>query len=397
MRFSPTGKACLPAALNNKAVMNKVRQELNRTEDSKLLAAYVNHCDEAAFATLVRKYESLVWNTCCRLLHNQCDAEDAFQATFMLLATRAKRIRKPKSLSSWLYGVAFRTASSIRRQRHREMIPFEQTADKHLPDDVLELVAQRNENELVNAELMLMKDRYKTPLLMFYFLGCTTKEIANSLELSIAATESRLKRGKLDLKNRLRLRGIEFDKSCVCLAIPAIAMAPGLSLKTIESIAAASVTGVAHLAAKISSIIPQTGAKIMMLKIACSISLLCVVSLGLVGHGVIGNSTGLNQVSDGDQEPEVAVAIRLADDEKGQSVSDNFYALHDRVYGFWNGLANGLFHSKKESKDIADDFGDVHESGWETFGYGETDPTQEENQIVEYWVVDLVIDIHNDD
>ena len=135
----------------------------------------------------------------------------------------------------------------------------------------------------------------------------------------------------------------------------------------------------------------------MMLKIACSISLLCVVSLGLVGHGVIGNSTGLNQVSDGDQEPEVAVAIRLADDEKGQSVSDNFYALHDRVYGFWNGLANGLFHSKKESKDIADDFGDVHESGWETFGYGETDPTQEENQIVEYWVVDLVIDIHNDD
>ena len=332
--------------------MNKVRQELKRTEDPKLIAAYVNQSDEAAFETLVRKYESLVWNTCCRLLHNRCDAEDAFQATFMLLATRARRIRKPKSLSSWLYGVAFRTASSIRRQRQRETMPFEETLDGQLPEDVLALVAQRNENELVTAELMLMKDRYKTPLLMFYFLGCTTKDISKTLGLSVAATESRLKRARFYLKSRLRLRGVGFDNRCLGLAIPVIAMAPGLSLKTIESVAAASLTTGAQLATNLSSIIPQSGAKIMMLKFACSLSLLCVVSIGLFGHGAIGMPSGLIQIDEGDQQPQAATAIKFVkDDDDNNWVADKLHAVHDHVYGVWKGLTNQFLGAANENQN----------------------------------------------
>lgn len=333
--------------------MNKVRQELKRTEDPSLIAAYVNQSDEAAFATLVRKYESLVWSTCCRLLHNRCDAEDAFQATFLLLATRARRIRKPKSLSSWLYGVAFRTASSIRRQRQREATSMEHILDGHFPEDVLALVAQRNENELVSAELMLMKERYKTPLLMFYFLGCTTKEISKTLGLSITATESRLKRAKLNLKNRLRLRGVGFDRQCMGLVIPVLAMSPGLSLKTIESVAAASVTTGAHWVTDLFSFIPQSGAKIMMLKFACSISLLCVVSVGLLGHGAVGLPSGLIQIEEGDQQPQAAAAIKFVhNDEDENWVAEKFHAVHDHVYGVWKGWTKQLFGSTNQNDGV---------------------------------------------
>lgn len=74
--------------------------------DSQLLAVYVSAHDTRAFGELVRRYERLVWSTCQRVLNNRCDVEDAFQTTFLLLATKAHRIRKPDSLSNWLYGVA---------------------------------------------------------------------------------------------------------------------------------------------------------------------------------------------------------------------------------------------------------------------------------------------------
>ena len=174
-----------------------------RSEDSILLAKFVSENDQDAFAQIVRKYESLVWNVCCRVLHNRHDAEDAFQQTFLLLASKARRIRKPRSLSSWLYGVAFRVASSIRRQRQRDMLPYETSVDPRLADNVLEYVARKNENELVSAEIMLMKEKHKRPLLMFYFMGDSTAQILPT------RWESPFRQSKAACARRVRL----FDRS----------------------------------------------------------------------------------------------------------------------------------------------------------------------------------------
>ena len=92
--------------------------------DGQLLGRFVGQRDEAAFAVLLKRHGPLVWQLCRNLLQEAQDAEDAFQATFLVLVKQARAISKRESVSSWLHGVAYRIAfrarSDIRRRRDKE-------------------------------------------------------------------------------------------------------------------------------------------------------------------------------------------------------------------------------------------------------------------------------------
>src|SRR5438876_2479243 len=87
--------------------------------DGQLLEVYISHRDEAAIAALVHRHGPMVWGVCCRVLRNHHDAEDAFQATFLVLVRKAASIRSREMVGNWLYGVAHQTALLARRTAAR--------------------------------------------------------------------------------------------------------------------------------------------------------------------------------------------------------------------------------------------------------------------------------------
>src|SRR6516165_4315622 len=96
-----------------------VTRELN---DIQLLERFAVRREESAFATLMQRHGGLVWGVCHHVLHQEQDAEDAFQATFLVLARQAGTIRKREALSSWLHGTAFRIAMRARRDAGRRKV-----------------------------------------------------------------------------------------------------------------------------------------------------------------------------------------------------------------------------------------------------------------------------------
>src|SRR5438067_13180241 len=101
------------------SAIRSLRASAAHVPDRSLLAAIRAGCDEAAFEELVRRHGPMVFRVCLRALGHRQDAEDAFQAVFVVLLRRASRITKPNSLASWLHGVAFRVSQELVSMRQR--------------------------------------------------------------------------------------------------------------------------------------------------------------------------------------------------------------------------------------------------------------------------------------
>src|SRR5262249_43051187 len=142
------------------------RQELAERPDRALLERFVAGRDEAAFAALVRRHGPMVLGVCRRLVGNEHDAEDAFQATFLVLARRAGAVARRELLANWLYGVARRTALELRKRtvrrqsRERQIEPLPDPAAGPEPEIDRELQA------LLDQELGRLPAKYRVPILL---------------------------------------------------------------------------------------------------------------------------------------------------------------------------------------------------------------------------------------
>jgi RNA polymerase sigma factor (sigma-70 family) len=175
--------------------------------DAQLLDRFVGQRDEAAFEAILRRHGPLVFGVCRRLLFNAHDAEDAFQATFLVLARRARVVAPRALLGNWLYGVAYRVAARARkiacRRRTREQSGADLTA---VPDR--EQVADPELAPLLHAEVSRLPDKYRSPVVLCYLEGKTNEEAARQLQWPVGTVKIRLSRARELLRSRLARRGV---------------------------------------------------------------------------------------------------------------------------------------------------------------------------------------------
>ena len=279
---------------------------------------------EAAFAALVRRHGPTVLRVCRGVLHDHHDAQDAFQATFLILAHKAGSLRVGNSLGPWLHGVACRVAATSRaaaaRRRAHEAKAAAMTQTQ-VYDSGLDDVGQT-----VQEEIARLPDRYRTVVVLCELEGRTYEEAAELLGRPIGTIKSRLARGRERLRSRMIRRGIA----------PATAgTAWILSAQSTQSaISTVSIAATSRLAAQIA--LGSAGKEIVSskviflvegalrnmrmskLKIAAAVVLLgCgVLAISTIGVESISSATG--QVT-GRDEPPMKAAAELENAHRGPS------------------------------------------------------------------------------
>jgi RNA polymerase sigma factor (sigma-70 family) len=197
--------------------------------DDHLLERYVRQRDEAAFEALLHRHGPLVFGVCRRLLHDVHDAEDAFQATFLILARKAGSIVPRSMVGNWLYGVAHRVAARARklawRRRLREQTATDWTAvpSKEKPEEP-ELAP------LLHAEVARLPDKYRSPVVLCYLEGKTNEEAARQLDWPVGTVKGRLNRAREMLRKRLARKGVALSAGLLA-AHTLTALAPAALLQ----------------------------------------------------------------------------------------------------------------------------------------------------------------------
>lgn len=268
--------------------------------EGALLDRFVTRKDPAAFEAIVARHGPMVWGICRRTLRDPNDAEDAFQAVFLILARRAAAIRQGDRLGGWLHGVAYRVTTRARRDAMRRSAhaPIE----GHHPPAVVESdeAEIREQMALLHEEIRRLPSRYRDPIVLCHLEGCSHVEAAARLGWPVGTVRGRLARGRDQLRDRLTRRGMGVAMLAPLQAIPAQPALPvpaGLAQTTVTA-AIGFATG-QDLAGLISAQVllwVKGGLRAMWLHtFKLSVAGLAAVGILTVGAGAGAGALGLGQ------------------------------------------------------------------------------------------------------
>jgi RNA polymerase sigma factor (sigma-70 family) len=209
---------------------------LGDLSDGQLLRRFVAQREEAAFAQLVCRHGGMVLGVCRRVLGNPHDAEDAFQATFLVLARKAGSIRQHQALSGWLFAVAHRLALRLRAEDSRRRTHENQAALSR-PEALADLSAS-DLRAVLDEELSRLPDKYRTAVALCYLQEKTQEEAARCLGCTVGTVNGQLKRARELLRVRLGRRGLGLPAAGLAfLAAEAASAAPR---RLVEAVARAA-------------------------------------------------------------------------------------------------------------------------------------------------------------
>jgi len=249
-------------------------------DDSQLLERFLDRGPgtEDAFEALILRHGPMVFDVCRNILGRSHDAEDAFQATFLILATRAASVRRKSSVASWLYGVALRTASRLKQDTARRRLK-EQTAAESRSEEA-KLSKEPRDFRLLHEEVGRLPSKYRDPIILCYFEGMTQEMAATQLGCPAATVGVRLMRAKARLRDRLERRGDVFTP-----AIPLIAVSGNLIRSTVRSTIQFTEAGPVSLA--VAQLTREVSKAMLMMKLKAAAAVLLVAGTVASGAGFV--------------------------------------------------------------------------------------------------------------
>jgi RNA polymerase sigma factor (sigma-70 family) len=257
--------------------------------DGQLVDRFLAEHDEAAFESLVRRHGTMVLGVCRRVIGNAHDAEDAFQATFLVLARKAASVRPRELVGNWLYGVAYRTALKARAaaaRRHAKERPMTELSHLAvLPDELW-----HDLRPLLDQELHRLPDQARALVVLCDLEGKPRKEVASRLGLPEGTLSSRLARAHEKLARRLTQRGVALSAGAVAAALSQQAVLAALPaplvgplVKAAALVAAGTPTAAGLVAAPVAAL--TEGVLHAMFLTKLKTAALWLVTLSLLGGG----------------------------------------------------------------------------------------------------------------
>jgi RNA polymerase sigma factor (sigma-70 family) len=284
--------------------------------DRQLLQRFARTGEEAAFAALVDRYGALVLGVCRRVLHHAADAEDAFQATFLVLAKKAGSQSWQDSISNWLHGVAYRISMKARtekaRRRRREQKAGEQTSTEPQAD-----VTWRELRGVLDEELAKLPARYRAPLILCYLEGKTRDEAAGQLGWTPGSVKGRLERGRELLRGRLARRGLALSAVLCATLLPETAGAAVPASLCAATIQAGLHFAAGHLTVVSSGVLSLAqGVLYTMLLTKLKIATAVVLMAGFLGIG--GGLVTRDALAASDDLPAATAQAVVSGQDKGE-------------------------------------------------------------------------------
>ncbi len=267
-----------------------LRQDTAGRTDGQLLASFIDQKDEAAFEALVRRHGPMVLSVCRRVVRHHQDAEDAFQATFLVLARKASSIRPRAMVANWLHGVAYRTAMKAKSMTAKRQGREKQVADLPEPETV-----QQDQwldlQPLLDQELNGLPEKYRLPILLCDLEGKTIKDAAQLLGWPHGTLAGRLARGRKLLAKRVTSRGVVLSVSSLASAMSQNVVSAGVptslmssTVKVASSLAAGRAAAVVF-SVKVATLVEGVLKNMLLNKLKTVTTVLLVVASALFGFG----------------------------------------------------------------------------------------------------------------
>jgi RNA polymerase sigma-70 factor (ECF subfamily) len=267
-------------------------QKFSEQSDGALLRAFLSRNDQPAFEALVRRHGPMILRVCLRTLGNVHDAEDALQATFLLLAQQAGAIRKRESLASWLHGVAYRMATHAKRAAARRHKHESRVRPDRPPDPALG-AAWKELQALLDEEIQRLPETLRGVFVACCLENQSSADAARQLGVTEAAVWKRLSRARRLLQQRLTRRGVSLTAMLAAAAVGAngarAALSGGLLGTTVQ--AAAHVVAGRTLAcgmvpAKVQTLVKGVNQAMLLSKCKTAVLLLACTALAASGLGL---------------------------------------------------------------------------------------------------------------